>query len=106
MEFEFEKLIVMDDEELLMLYDDLFIDVFCGVVWLEELSSEEDDTEDETEDETEEDGEVVDEVMFEGEVEVEVLLNGIKFIIVVWRWSKLRKKKGEIWVVMERFDDV
>ena len=56
MELELEKLTVMDDEELPMSYDDLFIDALRGAVRPEESSSEEDDTEDETEDETEEDG--------------------------------------------------
>ena len=106
MELELEKLTVMDDEELPMSYDDLFIDALRGAVRPEESSSEEDDTEDETEDETEEDGEAVDEVTLEGEAEVEALLNGTKSIIAARRRSKSRKKKGETWAVMERFDDV
>lgn len=107
MEIELEKLTVMDDEELPMSYDDLFIDALRSAARPMESSSDEEESEAEEEEEEEEtaDAEVY-EVVIEGETEVEALLNGTKSIIAAQKRHKSRKQAGETWAVMERFPDV
>jgi len=112
-EDELERLTVLDDEELPMSYDDLFMGALRGAVRREESSSDEDETEELDEDinrsDADEDGSTiaVDSAEIDGEAEVEALLRGTKDILATQRKRKAAKKqKGDTWAVMRRFDDV
>ena len=112
-EVELERLTVVEDEELPQSYDDLFIDALRSAVRPVDSSSEEEEEEEEEDedDEGEEehasgDDRMVDEIQVEGEAEVEALLNDTRPIALGQSRRKMRRKTGETWAVMERFDDV